>query len=162
MDLEALMIQMQYNGYVLEVNSGGLTTEDSVVRLEPGGNSYNWILGHILSSRNKLLRMLSREPVWDADLEKQYDRGTVSIKAPADAYSLPDMLRDLKISQDSILQGMQNMKPEALAAKAPFSPGGNPMETIGSLLATLVFHESYHAGQTGIIRRLLGKEGAIR
>jgi len=29
-------------------------------------------------------------------------------------------------------------------------------------LHTLIFHQAYHAGQTGILRRLAGKEGAIR
>lgn len=31
-----------------------------------------------------------------------------------------------------------------------------------SILATVLFRQAYHAGQTGILRRLAGKEEAIR
>lgn len=33
---------------------------------------------------------------------------------------------------------------------------------VGERLAFLQFHESYHAGQVGLLRRLLGKDGVIR
>ena len=51
---------------------------------------------------------------------------------------------------------------DALGRRAPFSPGGDPGETVGSLLMTIAWHQAYHVGQTGLLRRLAGKEGAIR
>jgi len=30
------------------------------------------------------------------------------------------------------------------------------------MVTFLAFHESYHTGQTGILRRIIGKEGAIK
>lgn len=45
---------------------------------------------------------------------------------------------------------------ERAAQKAPFSPSGNPDETVGSLMGVLVFHETYHVGQVGMMRRLAG------
>ncbi|MEO8090106.1 MAG: hypothetical protein ABI703_07410 [Gemmatimonadales bacterium] len=33
---------------------------------------------------------------------------------------------------------------------------GDPDETVGSNLATLVFHQAYHVGQTGGLRRVAG------
>lgn len=38
----------------------------------------------------------------------------------------------------------------------------NPEETVSSLLTVVLFHRGYHAGQTGILRRIAGKAGAIR
>jgi uncharacterized damage-inducible protein DinB len=35
-------------------------------------------------------------------------------------------------------------------------------ETVGDQLAFLQFHEAYHIGQAGLLRRLAGKDGAIR
>jgi hypothetical protein len=35
-------------------------------------------------------------------------------------------------------------------------------ETVGSAAAAFVFHESYHLGQSGILRRVAGEEGAIQ
>jgi hypothetical protein len=45
---------------------------------------------------------------------------------------------------------------------APFSPSKNPKETLRSLLTTVLFHQAYHSGQTGLLRRIAGKEGAIK
>jgi len=42
------------------------------------------------------------------------------------------------------------------------SPTGNPNETVRTLLTTIMFHQAYHAGQTAVLRRIAGKEGAIR
>jgi uncharacterized damage-inducible protein DinB len=30
------------------------------------------------------------------------------------------------------------------------------------VLATVFFHQAYHAGQAGVLRRVAGREGAIR
>jgi len=35
-------------------------------------------------------------------------------------------------------------------------------KTVGNQLAFFQFHEAYHAGQVGLLRRLAGKEGALR
>ncbi|MBU1676531.1 DinB family protein, partial [bacterium] len=51
---------------------------------------------------------------------------------------------------------------DRLDEPAPFSPGNDETETVGSLLAGLAFHESYHCGQLGLLRRLLGKDGVIK
>ena len=72
------------------------------------------------------------------------------------------MLAAIAAAQDSILAGLDAITPEALAAPAPLSPGGNPDETVGSLLAGLVFNEAYHSGQLGVLRRAAGKDGIIR
>jgi uncharacterized damage-inducible protein DinB len=34
--------------------------------------------------------------------------------------------------------------------------------TVREALAVLQFHEAYHAGQVGLLRRLLGKPGVIK
>ena len=46
---------------------------------------------------------------------------------------------------------------ERLDEAAPFSPGNNANETVGSLPAGLAFHGSYHCGRLGVLRRLPGK-----
>jgi hypothetical protein len=54
------------------------------------------------------------------------------------------------------------MSPDAMNTPAPFSPTGNPDETVGSLLAAISFHEAYHVGQTGLLRRVVGREGVVK
>jgi uncharacterized damage-inducible protein DinB len=38
---------------------------------------------------------------------------------------------------------------------------GELTETVRSLLGTILFHQAYHSGQTGLLRRIAGKPGAI-
>lgn len=57
--------------------------------------------------------------------------------------------------------GTRRLTAQHLSAAAPFSPTGNSDETVGTLLASIAFHEAYHLGQTGLSRRLLGKAGAL-
>jgi uncharacterized damage-inducible protein DinB len=162
MNLEALNVQLGYVAAVMKMNVADLSQEESLIRPGPGGNCVNWVVGHIMSSRNKMLRLVGKEPIWSEAEEALYDRGSESMTDPARALPLERMLADFEASQRPILDGLAAMTPEQLSAKAPFSPGNNKNETIGSLLAGLVFHESYHIGQTGVLRRIAGKEAAIR
>ena len=61
-----------------------------------------------------------------------------------------------------LLEGLSEVPDETWSSPAPPRPGGDPDETIGTLLTFLVFHEAYHVGQLGVIRRALGYEGVIR
>ncbi|MCP3997209.1 MAG: DinB family protein, partial [bacterium] len=51
---------------------------------------------------------------------------------------------------------------EDLDAASPIKYLKGEDEIIGTMLTTFLFHESYHVGQTGLLRRIAGNEGAIR
>jgi hypothetical protein len=57
--------------------------------------------------------------------------------------------------------GLAGLAPKKLDEPAPYSPTKNPRETVRSFLANISFHQAYHAGQTGLLRRIVGKPGAI-
>lgn len=59
-------------------------------------------------------------------------------------------------------RGLASREPETLGNPAPFSPGDNRDETIGTLLMAIAWHQAYHVGHTGLLRRLAGSDGAIR
>jgi uncharacterized damage-inducible protein DinB len=65
-------------------------------------------------------------------------------------------------ANDRIDQGLATLPDDALDRPAPFSPGNDPNETVGSLISTVLFHQTYHGGQLGVLRRVAGKVGAIR
>jgi uncharacterized damage-inducible protein DinB len=58
--------------------------------------------------------------------------------------------------------GLAALPEERLAERVPMSPTGNPNETVGTMLATIVQHQAYHSGQLGVLRRVAGKPGAIK
>ncbi|MFB3908314.1 MAG: DinB family protein [Candidatus Eisenbacteria bacterium] len=138
---------------VLHVNTDGITHEESLRKPEPGGNSMNWILGHLVATRNGALRLLEAEPVWSDTEAAPYQRGAAG--DVADPIRFERILSDLDRSQDRLLAAISDLTAERLATQVKDG-------TLGDRLAFLHFHESYHAGQLGLLRRLLGKEGAIR
>ncbi len=146
---------------VVQINVDGITQEESLIQPSPGGNCQNWVVGHLACIYNNVLPMLGQEPV-QAEALKRYDRGTPPIKDAAEALEFRDLLAAFEKTTERFDAGLAGLAPEALEGKVPDSPSGNPNETVRSLLSTILFHQAYHSGQTGILRRIAGKEGAIR
>ena len=57
-------------------NLEGLSHEESIIRPGNGGNSANWVIGHILTSRSGLLKRFAGQPLLDDDAAKSYARGS--------------------------------------------------------------------------------------
>jgi uncharacterized damage-inducible protein DinB len=155
MDAEALIMLFKYNHYVLKTNTEGLGHEDSLIQPQPGGNCMNWVLGHILVYRNRALKLIGEEPVWSEEDAAQYARGSTPITDSSRARPLEEILAAFTQSQEQIIQKLGQLSEQELAAPAD-------QGTVGQRLAFLQFHEAYHMGQVGLLRRLAGKEGAIK
>lgn len=152
-----VLSQLRSTQAVAHRNLDGITHEESLVRPDAGGNSLNWVVGHIIATRCNLANALGITPVWSDEIVASYRRGgTGAIVLPFD-----EILRAFDESHTRTIDGIEALSDEALAAPAPFSPVKDPNETLSSLLVKVAFHESYHAGQTGILRRVVGKPGAI-
>ena len=136
MDLrDALIMNFRNNHWVLTKHAEGMSHEDSVARARAGGNSFNWVLGHIVASRNDIFALFGQPPVWNEAEAAPYVRGSHELD--------PSAARPIA----------------AIVAELAAAHGDSPM---GKQLAFLQFHETYHVGQTGLLRRLAGKEGVIR
>ena len=157
---ETIIGQLRFAQWAATRNLDQMTHPDSIVRPPGGGNDFNWILGHVITVRNKILPALGEQPVWDEDRSRRY--AGVST-AETDGRLPLDELRDaLAATHERLVAGIDRADDAVLDAKAPFSPGKNPDETVRSLLGKSVVHESYHVGQLGALRRVAGKEGMIR
>lgn len=154
--------QFRLNGYALGVNTRDVTQEESLLQPSPGGNCLNWIVGHILAVRHEMLHVaLDLPPTWGGGYVARYKRASEPVTGPAEADELSGILAAYSASQDLVLPALADLGWDALDRRTPISPGGNPDETIGSLVAGLAFHEAYHVGQTGILRRLIGRQGVL-
>jgi uncharacterized damage-inducible protein DinB len=92
---------------------------------------------------------------------QRYDRGSAPIVDAAEARELSEMLNAWDETAERIDAGLATLTLEALDAPAPSSPSDDPKETVRSLLTLVFFHQAYHTGQLGLLRRIAGKEGAI-
>jgi uncharacterized damage-inducible protein DinB len=160
--VDTLRQQAQHTRDVVRLNVDGVSHEESLIQPQPGGNCLNWVLGHLLAIYGEALPLLGQQPVRPRDELSHYQRGAPPITNPTDALPLEELKRGWDEACARVDAGLAALTDDRLAKSAPFSPSNNPDETVGSLLATVVFHQAYHSGQRGTLRRIAGKEGAIR
>jgi uncharacterized damage-inducible protein DinB len=157
MSPETVILQLRACRDLLRRNVGDVTHEESLRSFQPGGNGLNWTLGHLVATRGSFLAGLGGEPVWTAEDAGPYDRHSPPLTDPARAKPLAAIWKAYDETQVRLERALEGLTPERL--KAP-TPPGFPFKTVGEVVAFLGFHDAYHTGQTGIIRRLLGRPPA--
>jgi hypothetical protein len=162
MHAKTIVYQFGICSYVLEKNIEGVSHKESLVNPQPGGNCLNWVVGHLTRARNSALQLFGERPMFPEEEFNAYDdNGGVPFRAET-AIPFEELKRRFKALQEPLVNGLNRVSPDVMDKPAPFSPTGNPKETVGSLLASFAFHEAYHVGQAGLLRRVIGKTGAIR
>jgi hypothetical protein len=135
------------NHGALHQNLAGVSHEESL--LQPhSGNCMNWVLAHIVSSRNGVLGAMGRDPYWPSEQAARYARGSAPVTGPEDARPWDTLVQDFDQTQERILAGLSAMTEADLQ-----KPHAREM-TVGEWISFLHFHEAYHIG-------MAGKEGAI-
>jgi len=158
MDPQVLAFQFGVGAFVLERNLAEVTNEESFRPPNPGGNTMNWIVGHVVRTRNQALGLLGQTPPFEVEDFAAYGAGE---SRSGQTLSIDELKRRFDKLGPMLDGALRRTSQSQLSGAAPFSPTGNPHETIGTLLASIAFHEAYHLGQTGLSRRLLGKRGAL-
>lgn len=151
-DPEAIIQRLERNNVLLQQQVAGLTHAESIIQVEFPGRCLNWITGHLVTYRDEMLRVLGAQPIWDADRHERY-----SLNLADDADSLPlvvfaDILDDWCLGQNRLLAQLQH---SSVADLTMISNDGE--RTVGQRLSALVWHETYHIGQTEIVRQMLAE-----
>jgi uncharacterized damage-inducible protein DinB len=151
-----LIAQLELSYGALFRNLEGVTHEESLIVPQPGGNCLNWVLGHIVASRNRVMTQMGIAPVWQLDLAFHYSGRDEANWTRAKAVDLKTISTDLVRSQQEMLNALEQM-PEGMLT-TPDEQG----RSLADMLGFFAFHEAYHVGQIGLLRRIIGKEGVIR
>src|SRR5262245_23821460 len=139
-------------------NVEGMTPEQSLAQPSPGGNCANWILGHLTNVQNGVMRLVGQGPVWESDQLSNAGWDPITSQAMSISW---DTLRDRMLnSRERCIGAISGLSDEKMADEVPHPFGGTTSR--GQLLSTLAFHQAYHAGQLGIVRRIAGLEGAVK
>ena len=142
--------------YATRVNAEGITDAEALIQPRPDGNCMNWVLGHILSSREAMLKLLGEAPVLEPEVAARYKRGSAPILGEEDGLPFSELLTALTTSQERLLRGIAN------ASEAKWDEAVPEFGTTKGALHFLHFHEAYHSGQVAVLRRMAGKKGAIQ
>ena len=157
---DTIILQFETMSWALHQNLEGLSHEESLGTPEKGGNCPNWVVGHLAVAYDNLLEGLGAETVLSPDQKTPYERGSAPLDR-AHARPFAELMTDFDACHGRVVAKLASLSDDELAAPAPYSPRNDPDETVGSLAALLAFHQAYHAGQAGLLRRVVGKPGAI-
>ena len=154
-----LLIALFERSYAtLKDQTNGLTHADSLLQYPFRGNCLNWVLGHIINSRNGIMAALGMTPIWSDELRQQYGRGSdpITPENSATAYRFEDMLRDLDTTQEQIIACLRGKTFADMQ-----QPSDRPNMVMGERLAQSAWHEAYHTGNTEALRQLAGKDDQV-
>lgn len=153
--------QFAFCHYLLRANLEGVGHEQSLARPEPAGNCLNWVVGHVVSSRSSFLPLLGQPELWPAERAAAYKRDSDPDTPAGPILPIEEILEDLDRTQALLKEGLPSLTPERQREPSPVNPFHQKNETLGGLFTGLAFHEAYHVGQTGLLRRMAGLDGTV-
>ncbi len=160
MTTEVLTTQFAFTAFVFDRNVEGITHALSLVPAAPEGSTLNWLAGHLVVGRSGVLTRLGGDPLWTEEEARGYRRGDPKRPA-AECHDFEWLAGRFRAAQEPIAAALGALDPERLQTLVPHPVRPGETMPLGLALGALIFHESYHVGQTGILRRLAGLPGAI-
>ncbi|MET0556601.1 MAG: DinB family protein [Vicinamibacteria bacterium] len=161
MNARDLVFLFDLNRVVFRENAAGLTHDESLRSPDTGGNCLNWVLGHVLATRHPILKMLKRDAFWPDAAVDLYKRGSQTLTGDAPGVLRWEaMVEQFQSSHESIVEALEAATEHDLAQPGGRGPGGVELD-VAHRVAFLQFHEAYHIGQIGLLRRIAGHERAI-
>lgn len=156
-DIDALRAITATTQEVMAACTADITHEESLRAGAGDGNGMNWILGHVTHVNDAILRLLGADGVLPVNALARYAPDAPPITDPAEARPF-DELRTAFLAQTQRLDATwAAVDPERLQGPPP--PGFDGV--LGDFLRFIVFHQAYHTGQCGILRRQLGRGQAF-
>ncbi len=152
------LIQLyQRTQWIIAKQTEGLTHADSLLQLPFRGNCLNWVLGHIMVYRDKVLGLLGEMPILSDSQTQLYRRGSEALTDGEAAVPLEKLLEALKQSGERLVAALGNVTADRLEAIAD----EENQRSVGERIEFMQWHETYHVGQLEILRQLAGKNDAI-
>lgn len=154
--LEELAGRFVFNDGLLATVADGLAEADWAARPPGGGNSAHWILAHLCATRRLLLGKLG-EVAPGGGWEERFGRGSEHgerVDAPAPA----ELLAEMRRLGPRLAERLRALS-EAEAARPWGRAFPDGSDTLAGGASFLFFHEAYHLGQIGLLRRMRGKPG---
>ena len=151
-------------GYALNVRlikrqTEGLSHADSLIQTPYNINSLNWVIGHIAVNRDNVFRTLGIEPLLTEAQTQRYITNSEPVRKDGpEILKMEELLEVLDRGQQLIENELKKLTPESLAREIEI---GERRVSLGSRLFGLYFHDTYHTGQTDLLRQVAGKNDKL-
>ena len=147
------------NWGVIQAQTKGLSHEQCLLQLPFRGNCMNWALGHIADTRNSLLLAIGAQSILTEQESARYKHGSEPVCADGKGViKLERLLSMLQSSQERLALALPRLTPEDLARMVKDHRGE---VTLGQRLFFLYYHDTFHTGQTELLRQLAGTDDKI-
>jgi len=145
-----------FNAELIEKHVTSISHEQSLKPLGKDGNSLNWTLGHIVSSRYLVFKHLPTEHVWTDEERVRYRNGSPNVTADGEGVlPISTLLSLFQTTQEQLQIGLDSMSYEQMNLGTGFGE-----EKVGDWLAYMQFHEAHHVGQLMSAAQAVGHPGA--
>lgn len=158
-----MVSQLERQFRIINAQAQGITHEESLMQYPFRGNCFNWVVGHILMSRDRMLRVVQAEPVWTPSQWDRYERNSEPITSADDpeVIHFDKIMADLKTAHERLIECVKALTDEQLDAVGVSVIDGAREQSVFDWLTFLIWHEGYHVGQLEITRQLTGKNDKI-
>ena len=154
---DSLAKDFKRNSWIIEAQTRDLTHQDSLLQV-PGVNCLNWVLGHIANSRDEVLSLLGESPAL-GEAAARYRRESDPVTADGlGVVPLEGLLAVVAEGQERIEAALAVLPEESLQE---LRQNGDRTLPLGTLLHFAMWHETYHVGQTELLRALAGKRDKV-
>lgn len=158
--IQELLDAYDHNLDVLKRQTASLSQEDSLLQLPFRANCLNWVVGHILTNRINVLKMLGAEEVLpDVDLSLYFKESEPILGPGPGVLVLSELLSHLETTQKQLEAALARETPDSLQRQASYS--GRPERTLAAWLLFLFYHDCYHLGQTELLRQAAGTDDKV-
>lgn len=156
---ESLSKGYQRNQSLLELQADGVTHEESLTQSPYNINCMNWVLGHIANGRDDLLELLGRDRQMDADDAAQYKRESEPITEDGPGVlPLEELLDILHNTKEELCDALERLTEQDLVEEKVWR---GSTSTVADWCQFFYFHDTYHTGQTDLLRQIAGKNDKI-
>ena len=140
---------------VVEMQLNGLSHADTLILTPYNINTLNWVLGHMAVYRDIVLDLLGETPELTPEETERYKRESEPITADgADVMPLERILKALRGGQERISARLPHLTSEELERPIQLR---ERTTTVAARLHWYYFHDTYHTGQTDLLRQVAGK-----
>lgn len=158
---KTLLDMTERNYGIIMMQAEGVTHEESLLQPPFRGNCFNWVIGHLVQSRDRMLRVAGESTLWTAEQVDRYARDSPPIVDGHEALRLEKMLADLTDQNKRLIAKIKVMSPDELDALGVTVINGGPPWSVAQWLHFLLWHEAYHLGNLEILRQLTGKNDKV-
>jgi uncharacterized damage-inducible protein DinB len=144
---------------LIKLQTAGLSHADGLIQTPYNINCMNWVLGHIAVNRDNLMRLIEAEPLLsETETQRYKSESDPIIEDGADIMQLEKLLEVLTTGQTRIAAALDALSEADLSDEIQV---GERMMPLGTRLHGFYFHDTYHTGQTDLLRQIAGANDKV-